>query len=306
MPKPIQTVTGAISPDALGFVLPHEHVFHDLYEITMNSHMILSDERVARAELQLFKNAGGTTLVDQTVHGLNPDPERLAAVARDLGLNIIAGTGFYWEKFHPDWLEAMSDRQILDLLVKDLTEGFGTTGIKAGVLGEIGSHHRRISTAEERVFRAVAAAQREVGVPISTHALFTRIGMAQVRLLESAGADLDKVVIGHVDTTPDVDYHEELLRTGVWIAYDAIGQLDKQSDEHRADAIMELVKRGWKDRLLLSTDVGKRGALKSYGGGGYAFVIETFLPLLRARGADAGLIDTLTRHNPRQLFTFDR
>lgn len=286
-------------------MLPHEHVFHDLYEITLNSHMILSDERVARAELQQFKAAGGTTLVDQTVHGLNPDPERLARVAGDLGLNVIAGTGFYWEKFHPVWLDGLSDRQILELLVKDLTEGFGTTGIKAGILGEIGSHHRKISPAEERVFRAVAAAQREVGVPISTHALFTRIGMDQVRLLESAGANLDKVVIGHVDTTPDVDYHEELLRTGVWIAYDAIGQLDKQSDEQRADAIMELVKRGWKDRLLLSTDVGKRGALKSYGGGGYSFVIDVFLPLLRQRGADAALIDTLTRHNPRELFTFD-
>lgn len=286
-------------------MLPHEHVFHDLYEITMNSHMILSDERVARAELQHFKDAGGATLVDQTVHGLNPDPERLARVAGELGLNVIAGTGFYWEKFHPVWLEGLSDRQIVELLVKDLTEGFGTTGIKAGILGEIGSHHRKISPAEEWVFRAVAAAQREVGVPISTHALFTRIGMDQVRLLESAGANLDKVVIGHVDTTPDVDYHEELLRTGVWIAYDAIGQLDKQSDEQRADAIMELVKRGWKDRLLLSTDVGKRGALKSYGGGGYSFVIDVFLPLLRQRGADAALIDTLTRHNPRELFTFD-
>ena len=305
MARLIQTVTGPISPEALGFVLPHEHVFHDLYEITMNSQLIFSDERVARAELQMFKDAGGNTLVDQTVHGLHPNPELLAQVARDLALNIIAGTGFYWEKFHPVWLESMSDRQIVDLLVRDLTEGFGTTGIKAGILGEIGSHHRKISPAEERVFRAVAAAQREVGVPISTHALFTRIGMAQVRLLESAGADLDKVVIGHVDTTPDVDYHEELLRTGVWIAYDAIGQLDKQSDDHRADAIMELVKRGWKDRLLLSTDVGKRGALKSYGGGGYTFVNDSFLPRLRARGADDELIDTLTRHNPRDLFSFD-
>ena len=304
MPRPIQTVTGEISPDALGFVLPHEHVFHDLYAITMNSQMILSDKRVARAELQELKAAGCTTLVDQTIHGLHPDPEALRQVARDVGLNIIAGTGFYWEKYHPAWLASMSDSQVVALLVKDLTEGFGTTGIRAGVLGEIGSHHRAISPAEERVFRAVAAAQREAHVPISTHALFTRIGMDQVRLLESAGADLDKVVIGHVDTTPDVDYHEELLRTGVWIAYDSIGQLDKQTDEHRADAVMELVARGWKHRILLSTDVGKRGALKSYGGGGYVFLIDTFLPLLRERGADSELIDTLTRHNPRSLYTF--
>ena len=49
-------------------------------------------------------------------------------------------------------------------------------------------------------------------------------------------------------------------------------------------------------------DVAKRGALKSYGGGGYGFLIESFLPLLRERGADDALIETLTRENPRRLF----
>lgn len=305
MPRPVQTVTGEVSPDDLGFVLPHEHVFHDMYEITMNSHLILNDKRIARDELQHYKNAGGTTLVDQTVYGLNPEPEDLAEVALEVGLHIIAGTGFYWGKFHPEWLADMSEREIVALLVKDLTSGFGTTDIKAGILGEIASHHRAVSPAEERVFRAVAAAQREVPVPIATHALFTRIGMEQVRILETAGADLEKVVVGHVDTLPDVDYHEELLRTGVWIAYDCVGQLDKQSDEQRADAIMELVERGWTRRLLLSMDVAKRGALRSYGGGGYDYLITSFLPLLRERGADDELIDTLTRHNPRDLFSFD-
>ena len=198
----------------------------------------------------------------------------------------------------------MSDREVLDLLVHDLTEGFGDTGIRAGLLGEIASHHRAISPAEERVFRAVAAAQREVPVPIATHALFSRIGLDQVRLLESAGADLGKVVIGHADTTPDVDYHEELLREGVWIAYDCVGQLDKQSDEQRADALMELVARGWAKRVLLSMDIAKRGALKHYGGGGYDYLITSFLPLLRERGAGDDLIETLTRDNPRELFSF--
>src|SRR5262249_4135567 len=146
------------------------------------------------------------------------------------------------------------------------------------------------------------AAQREVPVPIATHALFTRIGLEQVRLLEAAGADLERTVIGHADTTPDVDYHEELLRTGVWIAYDGVGQLDKQSDEAGAAARRELVGGGWRHRLLVAMDVAKRGALRSYGGGGYAFLIESFLPLLRERGADDALVDTLTRENPRTLF----
>lgn len=304
MPQPVQTVLGEIPVEDLGFTLPHEHVLHDMYELTMSSQLIFNDKRLARAELLHYKEAGGRTLVDQTIYGLNPDPEGVAEIARDVGLNIIAGTGFYWEKFHPPWLAAMSDREVVELLVHDLTEGFGATGIRAGLLGEIASSHRGITAAEERVFRAVAAAQREVPVPIATHALFTRIGLEQVRLLEAAGADLDKVVIGHADTTPDVDYHEELLRTGVWIGYDCVGQLDKQSDEQRADALMELVERGWSHRLLVSMDIAKRGALRHFGGGGYDYLIASFLPLLRERGAEAELIDTLTRHNPRELFTF--
>lgn len=287
----------------MGVTLPHEHVFTDLYEITMNSHLILSDPEVARYELGFFKECGGSTIVDQTVHGLGPDPEALREVARDVGINIIAGTGFYWEKFHPPWLRDMTDRDIVAMLVKDLTEGFYGTDVRAGILGEIGTHHRRVSPAEERVIRACAVAQRETGVPISTHALFTRIGMEQVRLFEEAGANLDKLVIGHVDTTPDVDYHLELLRRGVWIAYDAIGQLDKQTDERRADAIVRLIRAGYRDSILLSTDVGKRGAMRSYGGTGYDHVITRFLPLLWERGITEDDTTALTVGNPLRLFS---
>jgi phosphotriesterase-related protein len=299
----VQTVTGEVSSGDLGFALVHEHVLHDLYEITVNSQLILNDEDIARTELMAFKNAGGNTLVEQTVYGMNPEPEALRRLSREVGIHIIAGTGFYWERFHPPWLAQMSEGEIVQLLVRDLTDGFPGTGIRAGILGEIGSGHRGITPGEERVFRAVAQAQREVGVPIATHAVFTRIGMQQVRLLAASGADLEKVVIGHTDTVPNVDYQEELLKEGVWIAYDCIGQLDKQTDEGRADSIMELVSRGWGDRLLLSMDIAKRGALRSYGGGGYDYLTTTFLPLLSARGANAELIDRLTRDNPRRLFS---
>lgn len=304
MARMINTVTGQIGPDDLGFVLPHEHVFHDAYELTNNSALIFSDRNVAVTELRDLKAAGGDTLVEQTVHGLYPDPEGLRSVAEEVGITIIAGTGFYWEKFHPAWLADMSQAEIVRLLVRDLSEGFEGTDIKANILGEIGTHHRVISPAEERVLRACADAQRETQVPIATHALFTRVGMGQARILEDAGADLDKVVIGHVDTVPDVEFHVELLEAGVWIAYDALGQLDKQTDEQRADAIMDLVGRGWAHRILLSNDVGKRPALKAYGGNGYEHLITVFLPLLRERGADQKLVDQLTRDNPRELFTF--
>jgi len=302
--KNVQTVLGEVAPSDLGFVLPHEHVFLDIYDITLNSNMIFSDRVVARRELEIYKEKGGNTIIDQTVHGLNADPEALRDVAADVGINIVAGTGFYWERFHPPWLADMSEADIVRLMVSDLTVGFAGTDVRAGVIGEIGTHHREISPAEERVIRACSQTQQEVGVPIATHSLFTRIGMAQAQAFESAGADLDKLVIGHVDTNPDVDYHEELLQFGVWIAYDSIGQLDKQSDERRADAIVELIGRGYRDRILLSTDVGKRAALHAYGGNGYDHTITNFLPLLAERGLSQVEIDHLTKTNPQTLFSF--
>jgi phosphotriesterase-related protein len=178
------------------------------------------------------------------------------------------------------------------------------TDILAGIIGEIGTGHRSISPAEQRAFRACAAAQREVPVPISTHALFTRIGMDQLNCLEAAGADLDHVLIGHIDTTPDVDYHEEVLKRGVWIGYDSVGQLDKQTDERRAAAIAELANRGYLDRIIVSSDVGKRAALQAYGGDGYTHVGVTFLPLLSAAGLSDQQIQQLMVGNPKTLFSY--
>ena len=111
--------------------------------------------------------------------------------------------------------------------------------------------------------------------------------------------------MGEVPSTlaEGVDYHIELLKRGVWIAYDAIGQLDKQTDERRADAIVRLIRAGYRDRILLSTDVGKRGAMRSYGGTGYDHVITRFLPLLWERRIPEEDTTTLTVDNPRRLFT---
>jgi phosphotriesterase-related protein len=298
----VETVLGPVAVDELGVVLPHEHVFHDLYAQTVNSQLILSDRAVAAAELAYFVDNGGSTLVDQTVHGMNPDPEALREVAGEVVVNIVAGTGFYWERFHPPWLADMAEPDIADLMVSDLTKGIASTDIRAGIIGEIGTGHREISAAESRVLRACAAAQRETNAPISTHAVFTKIGLEQARMLEEAGANLDKVVIGHVDTMPDLAYHEQLLDMGVWIAYDTVGQTDKQSDETRADDLVELLARGHRDRILISSDIAKRGALRAYGGSGYQAVLTSFLPLLRQRGVSEYDIEALTIHNPRRLF----
>ena len=46
--------------------------------------------------------------------------------------------------------------------------------------------------------------------------------------------------------------------------------------------IVQLVREGWAQRILLSQDVCHRSHLKAYGGNGYDYVLTQFLPGLRA------------------------
>lgn len=298
----VMTVTGEVDVKSLGYVQAHEHIFLDGYEVSLIVDLMLDDPEVAVQELQLFQAVGGRTILEMTPHGLNPDPEGLARVARETGLNIIASTGIYWERFHPAWVKERSTMQLVDLFLKELTEGIAGTNVRAGIIAEIGSNHRQVSPIEERVFRAAARAHRESGVPIYTHAPFGWVGLQQVEILRSEGVSMDRVVIGHVDTVSQFEYARRLAPTGVYMGFDTVGRKDCGGDEMRADRILELVRMGYGDRIVLASDVCRRGHLRQNGGMGYDHVIRHFLPLLRSRGVSEEQIDQFMVENPARLW----
>ena len=297
----VNTVLGQVPVDQLGLVLPHEHLIVDTYDVRRSAEMVLLEPETMVREVELFKAAGGGTLVDQTIYGLHPEPEKLAYISEKTGVHIIAGTGFYWDVYYPEWLHSMSTADITKRLVTHITEGLPGTSIKAGFIGELGTHHREIKPTEKRVLEAAAHAQRETGTPIGTHALFTEIGIDQLNILEDAGADLDITIIGHCDTNRDLNYSRKLLKRGVWIAYDAFGQFDKHSDELRAQSIATLIAEGHLEKILISTDIAARSRLAIHGGNGYAHLITHFLPKLKAAGVSDEQIKTLTEKNPQKI-----
>ena len=298
----VQTVTGPLATDQLGVTLVHEHLIVDMYEPSLNALGVLLDEHAAADELALFGEAGGRTVVDQTTVGLNPDFAALRRISEATGVRIVAGTGVYWRRFRPAWVEAMTEAELAELFVGELTGGRGPDRIRAGIIGEIATGHRDIDEVEARVFRAAAVAQRATGAPIATHALFTRIGLDQLDILEAAGADPGAVLIGHGDTCPDESYHLAVVQRGAWLGFDTVGQLDKTTDDWRADRIVALADLGHLGRILVSSDVCKRPALIRNGGGGYAHVLTDFVPRLISRGFGDAEIRQVLVDNPRRLF----
>ena len=113
----------------------------------------------------------------------------------------------------------------------------------------------------------------------------------------------------------------ELLNHGVYIQFDTLGMestsLFLHPRSHSGDEIMglartpqaieaipKLIEVGYEDRILLSQDVCTKTQLKAYGGTGYSFVVEKFLPHLQSLGVTQRQIGKLIVENPRQALTF--
>ena len=177
------------------------------------------------AELAQFRAAGGSGLVDLTPTGVGRDPAWLVGLATASDLHIVMGCGWYRTAYYPP--EALIDRRstddLADELVREATDGVGESGIRPGIIGEIGTDKPWVSPSEERVHRAAARASRRTGLAITTHAVLSDVGLAQLRIFEEEGADPTRVVIGHADSYPVLDHYLAIIGRGANLEFDFIG-----------------------------------------------------------------------------------
>jgi phosphotriesterase-related protein len=288
-----------------GPVLAHEHLALDLTSRGDTAAVLDGRHRAAvTTELAgLHEEFGLSLVMELTCRGMGRDAGTLARIARESGVAVVAGTGWYYEHFHP---REVAEREVDELtaeLVRDIEEGMDGTGVRPGVIGEAGSHGVHPSAQEARTLTAAAHAALATGLSVATHAPLGRGGPAQLELLTGAGLPPHRVSIGHQDLLDDPGVHRELAAAGAYIAFDTVGKESYQSDDTRLRLLLTLLEAGHGDRALLSCDVSRHAYLTSEGGGGYGGLFRSFLPRLRAAGADDDLIDLLTRRNPLRFLT---
>jgi phosphotriesterase-related protein len=306
----VQTVLGPIAPDTLGFTLPHEHTQIALWHIQSrwDYWQLTRDRPVILDELARFQAAGGDGLVDLTLAGVGRDPIWLRDLAEASGLHVVMGCGWYRTAYYPP--EALIDRrsvdELADELVAEYEDGVGETGVRPGIIGEIGTDKPWVSPAEERVHRAAARAARRTGLAITTHAVLSDVGLAQLRIFEEEGADPGRVVIGHADSYQVLDHYLAILERGANLEFDFIGmpwERERIGEARTIELVCELLGRSYADRIFLSQDVCNDSQLTAFGGKGYTYLTESFLPRLKAAGVSDTEIETMTVANPRRLLT---
>jgi len=304
------TASGPIQPARIGFTLPHEHTGIYLWHIRnrWDYWELTPDDDLIGDELRDFRRRGGSTLVELTLPGVGREPERLRRLASRTGVQIVMGCGWYREAYYPP--EARIDRRsvddLADELIGELRDGVGGTGVRPGIIGEIGTDKPWVSAQEERVHRAAARAARETGMAITTHGVRSPVALAQLRIFEEESVDPARVVIGHADSYPVLDHYLAILERGANLEFDFIGhrfQTEEAEEPRLVEHIVELLERGWGSQLLLSQDVCHNSQLKARGGFGYAYLQQHFLPTLRTAAVGEGEIQQLTVDNPRRILT---
>lgn len=325
MAAQVNTVSGPLSADKLGKTLIHEHIifgYPGWYgDMTMAPFDRKAVVKEAVAVLKEIKELGVTTFVDATPNECGRDPELLKEVSEKSGINIICSTGYYFEaegapayfKFRSQLLDAGSE--IYEMFMKEITEGIGTTGIKAGVI-KLASSENCITDYEKMFFLSAARAHKETGIPIITHTQHGSMGPEQAEFLVSEGVDPKKIMIGHMSDNTDIRYHLNTLKHGVFISFDRMGIqviAGCPYDSEKYPVLIGLIGGGYADRIMISHDyvihwLGRpidipEEISKPLIGNWYpTHLFKNIIPELKKGGITDEQINSVVVDNPRVLF----
>ena len=261
-------------------------------------------------ELQSYARAGGTCLVEVTPIGMGRDPGALVRASEETGVHVVMGAGIYHEPFHPDHIAGLPARQIAEMLIKDITEGASGTGIRAGIIGELGTYTGPMTERETTAFRASALAAVETGLAVSTHTYLGRNALDQIDVLTSMGLAPERIVIGHLDDTePDLELIRLIIERGAYAQFDTIGYeyytetlgVQMTTDRVRARALRLLAEEGLSDRVIVGSDLCRKRHLTVNGGPGLAHLITGFRALAIDEGVSPDVLDRCMITNPASV-----
>jgi phosphotriesterase-related protein len=305
----VRTVLGDVDPAGFGVTLVHEHLVVDWGELTGKPKLHFDfEEGVGQIVERLVaaKADGVGALGDCTPIGAGRYVDVLVEASRRSGVAVVGATGFFhegWTPMHP-FAKALDVDALTDLYVREITEGMGSTLVRAGLI-KCATGEARIPPAEEKLLRAAARAHRATNAPIVAHTTDS-LENEQLDLFESEGVDPAAVCISHVGGGEG--WQARLLgalRRGANVSVDMISY-DFLTDEQRIDVAKTALDAGFIRQVMLAHDalVLQSGPETMFGIGpsDFGYIPRVFVPKLRAA---TGLSEAETRvileENPQRF-----
>jgi phosphotriesterase-related protein len=312
----VETVKGPIDLDALGPTLMHEHVFVMQPEpLTAFVNMFGEgywdeEERVADAiaKLTRLREGGITTIVEPTAFGLGRNVERVQRINAEVDLNIIVASGVYAFLEMPNFLAYRSDEVIVDLFVREITEGINGTGVKAAFL-KCAVERYGLTGDVPRILGVIAETAKQTDVPVMVHTnAEAQTGLLALTALTDAGVDPRRIVIAHAGDSNDLDYLRAIADTGAWLGCDRWGIEHFNPTADRIRTLTALVQEGYADRIHMGHDAAcfydfmVDNPFFAEEKPDYLLISREILPALEANGVSREAITQMMEINPRRFF----
>jgi phosphotriesterase-related protein len=307
MSRPISLITtlGPKQADALGMILPHEHVFVDLRTWDEPGYAEADPADVVALmapEIEKARAVGVTAIVECSTGGVGRRADIDRAVSEATDFPLVVPTGFYREPWILPWVHEAEEAELRDFMLGELTDEIGGTGVQAAWI-KLSAGDDGITETETKVLRAAAAAAAQTNAVIGSHTIRGRVVRRQLEIVEESGYTSERFIWIHTQAEPEFDLHLEMARRGAWLEYDDIGSAEPGDAVH-IEHILRLLDAGFSEQLLLSHDRGWYDPAQPGGGEPqpYTYLSEVFLPKLRAAGVDDATIRRLTEENPFRAF----
>jgi phosphotriesterase-related protein len=276
----------------------HDHLFFGSPRLPGEE---LHSVPAARAELAAFHAQGGGAVVQWTPYGLGRRAADLPSLSRESGVHVVAATGLH-QAVHYDArvLDGLRGR-LAEVFVAELTEGIGTTGVRAGLIKVAGGFHA-LDAHARWTMRAAAEAHHATGAPIAVH---LELGTGALDVLDllcgESGVPPHRVVLGHLNRSPDPVVHRQAAESGCYLAFDGPSRANHATDWRMPDAVRALADAGFADRLLLGGDTTTAAARSVNGGPGMPYLLRRVRPRLAAElGED--LVRRILTENPARAW----
>jgi phosphotriesterase-related protein len=297
----VRTVLGDVRPEDLGVCDAHDHLFLRSPQLPGQE---LSDATAARAELEAFRAAGGASVVQWTPLGMGRRAADLPLLSRAAGVHVVCATGLHQAAHYaPELIDELRGR-LADVFVSELTEGIGTSGVRAGLVKVAGGFHA-LDAHARWTMTAAAEAHHATGAPIAVH---LEMGTGALDVLDllcgELGVPPHRVILGHLNRSPDFVVQRQVAEAGCWLAFDGPSRAHHATDWRMPEAVRALAEAGFGHRLLLGGDTVVAGARSVDGGPGMPYLLRRVRPRL-ARELGEELVNRVLQENPGRAFAVE-
>lgn len=275
VPRPVRTVLGEISHEELGITDAHSHVWIDPVPSGDFQAPVLNRYSEIRAELQLYRAAGGAAMLDCQPQGCGRNANQLVSLSEESGVHMLACTGFHRKKYYPPThpLFDKTAQQAADFFIEELTESLVETRnqarqVRAGFIKI--ALEKNWADCPLSAVEGAAGAAKATGALVEIHTERGALAEKAVLYFESQGVSPHQLVLCHMDKRPIPSLHIELTRYGLLLEYDTFYRSKYSPETNLWPLISAMLGAGLSSSLAFANDIVEYDLFRVNGGPGLA------------------------------------